>query len=208
MTVLCGHFVPATIACNGDSTCIGSEPTYVGWGARLFWRYLPSSIWLNDGIAGATTTTYLASNLAASLAHKATHHIIQFGINDQKDDAGHVTEEQYAINLASFAAQIVANGGVPIFITPHRTNEWDGAVVTEELATYAAAMVAYAAGAGYACFDLYAMMKPLMEAIGQATWDATYAVGSHHFTEAGAVYVCGLISAGLAYSPIGYRIES
>ncbi|CAK7237052.1 hypothetical protein SCUCBS95973_009816 [Sporothrix curviconia] len=126
----------------GDSTTRGQSEEGGGWGNAFLWQLARGATGVNHGYNGALSTGYFGSpawenamiEVRQAAVFRTVYVTIQFGHNDQAPNSN-VTLDLYQQTLASMARVVLANGGVPILVTPLARRDFnaDGVTVTDNL---------------------------------------------------------------------------
>ncbi|CAK7213793.1 hypothetical protein SBRCBS47491_001926 [Sporothrix bragantina] len=129
----------------GDSTTRGQAEDGGGWGNAFLWQLSRGATGVNRGVNGALSTGYFGSpmweqamlEIRQAVVFRTVYVTIQFGHNDQAPNSN-VTLDLYQQALAGMARDVLANGGVPIMVTPlaRRDFEADGVTVVDNLKEY------------------------------------------------------------------------
>ncbi|KAL4804165.1 SGNH hydrolase-type esterase domain-containing protein [Aspergillus unguis] len=189
--------LPPAFFLAGDSTTAPDG----GWGDAFVADLTDSSTGTNYGDSGATTGSFRAegfwdevlSAVEGAVDAYTPYVTIQFGHNDQKTDSG---LDAFLGNLVQFHDDVVAAGGVPIFLTSltRRNFESDG-TVTDDLANVVELTKQAAEQTGALIADLNAASREYVEAIGEENAH-TYNLSEDdntHLNEEGAVVFAGIV---------------
>jgi lysophospholipase L1-like esterase len=100
---------------------------------------------------------------------RATYVLVQFGHNDQPGKPGRSTDlvTQFPANMARYAQETRALGGVPVLVTPLARRTFKGAYLANDLAPWAAATRRAAAREHAALLDLNKDSYDAVQAMGQ-----------------------------------------
>lgn len=190
----------------GDSTtAIGG-----GWGDGFLENTLKApAAGLNYGHSGATTVSFRAGGdwatvLSEISIHKADSDVyvtIQFGHNDQKEEAN-ISLEQFSENLGVFVDEVRDAGGEPILVTSltRRVFSGDPPTIVQSLANERAAAIEVAEAKESKFIDLNIASEDYCNAIGpEASWqynlfNATRQGDTTHLNEYGGVVFGRLVS--------------
>ncbi len=157
----------------GDSTMASNS----GYGDALCSRMRADVSCINLARGGRSTGSFRAESrwdtvqllLREGEQFSRTYVLIQFGHNDQPGKPGRSTDlvTQYPANLARYAAEVTALGGVPVLVTPLTRRTFKGAYLHDDLAPWAAATRAVARTHKVALLDLHALSAKAVQAMGQ-----------------------------------------
>ena len=205
----------------GDSTVEDNTPPFRGWGWALKELVNADVQVFNYAVSGCSTRSFL--NESRFEAVKAAMQpgdvlLIQFGHNDEKDDAERHTdpETSYTEFLNVFCDGAVSRGAVPVLITPVCRRYFVGQ--TSLLYThgeYAAAVRRLAAVRHLPLCDLKAMSRELYLELGEekaAELFVRIPKGAHpdspeghddrtHFNEYGARQIARLVAGWMQAQP-------
>ena len=106
-------------------------------------------------------------------AIRKTYVLMQFGHNDQPGKPGRSTDlvREYPANMARYAAEVRALGGVPVLVTSLTRRSFRNGYVWNDLAPWASAMREVARQEGAALLDLNALSLAAVQAMGPAEAD-------------------------------------
>lgn len=175
--VLAGHAgaadAPVRVILVGDSTMA----TKSGYGDALCARFTPDVTCVNLARGGRSTSSFRAEGrwdeverlLKDGGGLKATYVLVQFGHNDQPGKPGRSTDlvTQFPANMARYAEETRALGGVPVLVTPLTRRTFKGAYLADDLAPWAAATRRVAAQEHAALLDLNRDSAAAVQAMGQ-----------------------------------------
>lgn len=175
--VLAGHAgaadAPVRVILVGDSTMA----TKSGYGDALCARFTPDVTCVNLARGGRSTSSFRAEGrwdeverlLKDGGGFKATYVLVQFGHNDQPGKPGRSTDlvTQFPANMARYAEETRALGGVPVLVTPLTRRTFKGAYLADDLAPWAAATRRVAAQEHAALLDLNRDSAAAVQAMGQ-----------------------------------------
>jgi lysophospholipase L1-like esterase len=175
--VLAGHVsaaeAPVRVILVGDSTMA----TKSGYGDALCSRFTSAVTCVNLARGGRSTSSFRAEGrwdevermLKDGAGFKATYVLVQFGHNDQPGKPGRSTDlvTQFPANMARYAQETRALGGIPVLVTPLTRRTFKGAYLGDDLAPWAAATRRAAAQEHAALLDLNADSTAAVQAMGQ-----------------------------------------
>jgi len=175
--VLAGHAgaaeAPVRVILVGDSTMA----TKSGYGDALCARFTQDVTCVNLARGGRSTSSFRAEGrwdevermLKDGGGFKATYVLVQFGHNDQPGKPGRSTDlvTQFPANMARYARETRALGGVPVLVTPLTRRTFKGAYLADDLAPWAAATRRIAAQEHATVLDLNRDSAAAVQAMGQ-----------------------------------------
>jgi lysophospholipase L1-like esterase len=175
--VLAGHAgaadAPVRVILVGDSTMA----TKSGYGDALCARFTQDVTCVNLARGGRSTSSFRAEGrwdevermLKDGGGFKATYVLVQFGHNDQPGKPGRSTDlvTQFPANMARYAQETRALGGVPVLVTPLTRRTFKAAYLADDLAPWAAATRRVAAQEHAALLDLNRDSAAAVQAMGQ-----------------------------------------
>jgi lysophospholipase L1-like esterase len=175
--VLAGHAgaadAPVRVILVGDSTMA----TKSGYGDALCARFTQDVTCVNLARGGRSTSSFRAEGrwdevermLKDGGGFKATYVLVQFGHNDQPGKPGRSTDlvTQFPANMARYAQETRALGGVPVLVTPLTRRTFKGAYLADDLAPWAAATRRVAAQEHAVLLDLNRDSAAAVQAMGQ-----------------------------------------
>ena len=175
--VLAGHAgaadAPVRVILVGDSTMA----TKSGYGDALCARFTQDVTCVNLARGGRSTSSFRAEGrwdevermLKDGGGFKATYVLVQFGHNDQPGKPGRSTDlvTQFPANMARYAQETRALGGVPVLVTPLARRTFKGAYLANDLAPWAAATRRAAAQEHAVLLDLNRDSVAAVQAMGQ-----------------------------------------
>jgi lysophospholipase L1-like esterase len=175
--VLAGHAcaaeAPVRVILVGDSTMA----TKSGYGDALCARFTPDVTCVNLARGGRSTSSFRAEGrwdevermLKDGAGFKATYVLVQFGHNDQPGKPGRSTDlvTQFPANMAHYAQETRALGGVPVLVTPLARRTFKGAYLANDLAPWAEATRRAAAQEHAVLLDLNKDSVDAVQAMGQ-----------------------------------------
>jgi lysophospholipase L1-like esterase len=168
---------PIRVILVGDSTMA----TKSGYGDALCARFTRDVSCINLARGGRSTSSFRAEGrwdevqrmLKEGGAWSATYVLVQFGHNDQPGKPGRSTDfvTEFPANMARYAAETRALGGVPVLVTPLTRRTFKGPYLHDDLAPWADATRKAAAREHAALLDLNADSRAAVQAMGQAEAD-------------------------------------
>jgi lysophospholipase L1-like esterase len=206
-----------TLWVAGDSTASAYGPASAqqGWGEHLS-DFLNPRVTVNDqGFAGRTVVTFLASSHWTTITgglRAGDYVMIEFGINDSSTAGGRlVSIPDFTTGLETMVDAILAKRATPIMVTPSALQYWVNGVETDvREAPYCAAMKSVAAEKNIVVDDLNVLSVAYLNKIGQTAAAQIYIGGDKaHFTLAGAVEMAKLVTQDLITigSPLAGDVE-
>ncbi|MBB3221940.1 rhamnogalacturonan acetylesterase [Pseudoduganella umbonata] len=183
---------PVRVILVGDSTVASNN----GYGDALCARFSPEVDCVNLGANGRSSKSFRAEGrwdkvlellqddgkISGKSGGKsggneggkfaARYVLVQFGHNDQPGKR-HATDlvAEFPANMARYAADVRALGGVPVLVTPLTRRTFKGAYLRDTLAPWAAATRRAAAAENVAVIDLNTDSAAAVQAMGQAEAD-------------------------------------
>jgi lysophospholipase L1-like esterase len=168
---------PIRVILVGDSTMA----TKSGYGDALCARFAPDVSCINLARGGRSTSSFRAEGrwdevqrlLKDGGAFRATYVLVQFGHNDQPGKPGRSTDfvTEFPANMARYAAETRALGGVPVLVTPLTRRTFKGQYLHNDLAPWAEATRKAAEREHAALLDLNADSYAAVQAMGQLEAD-------------------------------------
>jgi lysophospholipase L1-like esterase len=168
---------PVRVILVGDSTMA----SHSGYGDALCARFTPEVKCVNLAKGGRSSSSFRAEHrwdevqkmLGDAKGYAATYVLVQFGHNDQPGKGERSTDlvTQFPANMARYAAETRALGGVPVLVTPLTRRGFKGAYLHDDLGPWAAATRKAAAQEHAAVLDLNADSSAAVQAMGQAEAD-------------------------------------
>ncbi len=168
MNVLQGG--PVKIVLVGDSTVA----TGGGWGPGFCKVMTPNVTCVDLALNGRSSKSFIDEGAwKKALAEKGDYYFIQFGHNDQKDDAARHTDADgsFQMYLQRYVADVRAIGGVPVLVTSLSRRTYKDGRVVEDLKPYAAATQTVGAKEDVTVVDLNALSTALLNHMTQAQAD-------------------------------------
>ncbi|QJE01842.1 rhamnogalacturonan acetylesterase [Massilia forsythiae] len=161
----------------GDSTMA----TKSGYGDALCARFTAQVDCINLARGGRSTKSFREEGrwdevqrlLRDGAAFGNTYVLVQFGHNDQPGKPGRSTDfvTEYPANMARYAAETKAAGGVPVLVTPLTRRTFKGTYLHNDLAPWAEETRRAAKREGATLLDLNADSYAAVQAMGQAGAD-------------------------------------
>ena len=180
--VLCGHAAatglqPIRVILVGDSTMA----TRSGYGDALCARFTPQVSCINLARGGRSSKSFRAEGrwdeverlLKDGAGFRATYVLVQFGHNDQPGKPPRSTDlvTEFPANMARYAQEVKAAGGVPVLVTPLTRRSFKGDYLKDDLAPWAAVTRRMARQEGAVLLDLNADSAAAVQAMGQQEAD-------------------------------------
>ena len=165
------------IVIAGDSTAAdypADRAPQTGWGQVLDYYLTSEATVDNRAVNGRSTKSYIDEGRWAELIGTVKPGdlvLISFGHNDSRDDAPEryaAADGAYRENMARFAGDVKAAGGVPVIVSPAARRLWEGPAMVETHGLYRlnAEVAAQESGAGY--IDLAQRSMDYFETLGKA----------------------------------------
>lgn len=168
---------PVRVILVGDSTMA----TKSGYGDALCARFTAAVTCLNLARGGRSSSSFRQEGrwdevqklLKEGGGFSATYVLVQFGHNDQPGKAPRSTDlvTEFPANMARYASETKALGGVPVLVTPLTRRSFRGDWLHDDLAPWAAATRGAAAREHATLLDLNADSAALVQRMGQAEAD-------------------------------------
>jgi lysophospholipase L1-like esterase len=172
-----GAAKPVRVILVGDSTMA----TKSGYGDALCARFVAGTSCINLARGGRSSGSFRAEGrwdevqalLRNGGAFSATYVLIQFGHNDQPGKPGRSTDlvTEFPVNMARYAQEAKALGGVPVLVTPLTRRSFAGATLKNDLAPWTASTTAVAKAEHAALLDLNALSYAAVQQMGMAEAD-------------------------------------
>jgi lysophospholipase L1-like esterase len=167
---------PIRVILVGDSTIAQGN----GYGDALCARFRPEVSCVNLAANGRSSSSFRTEGrwdkvrdmLREGGGFRATYVLVQFGHNDQPGKK-HATDlvTGFPANMARYAAETRALGGVPVLVTPLTRRTFQGPNLRDTLGPWAAATRKAAAQEHAALLDLNADSAAAVQQMGQAEAD-------------------------------------
>jgi len=161
----------------GDSTMASKS----GYGDAFCARFTAEVSCINLARGGRSTKSFREEGrwdevqrlLKDGANYKATYVLVQFGHNDQPGKPGRSTDlvTEFAPNMARYAQETKAAGGIPVLLTPLTRRSFRGEYLHNDLAPWAEATRQAAAREHAVLLDLNADSYAAVQAMGQAEAD-------------------------------------
>jgi lysophospholipase L1-like esterase len=155
--------------------------TKSGYGDALCARFVAGTSCINLARGGRSSGSFRAEGrwdevqalLRNGGAFSATYVLIQFGHNDQPGKPGRSTDlvTEFPVNMARYAQEAKALGGVPVLVTPLTRRSFAGATLKNDLAPWTASTTAVAKAEHAALLDLNALSYAAVQQMGMAEAD-------------------------------------
>jgi len=220
---LCAHAgaaepPPIRVILVGDSTMA----TRSGYGDALCARFTPQVTCVNLARGGRSTKSFREEGrwdevqrmLRDGAGFKATYVLVQFGHNDQPGKAPRSTDlvTEFPANMARFASETRALGGVPVLVTPLSRRTFVGPYLHDDLAPWAEATRRVARREQAALLDLNVDSAAALQAMGQQEANTlamapppAAAVIAPASANAGKVEVAGAAKSAFDYTHLGAK---
>jgi lysophospholipase L1-like esterase len=164
---------PVRFILVGDSTMASTS----GYGDAFCARVNRANTCINLAKGGRSSGSFRAEGrwdeveglLRGAAAYSATYVLIQFGHNDQPGKPGRSTDlkTEFPVNMARYAQEVKALGGVPVLVTPLTRRTFKDGVLENNLAPWADVIRATAAAQKSPLLDLNAESYAAVQAMGQ-----------------------------------------
>jgi lysophospholipase L1-like esterase len=165
---------PIRVILVGDSIMASKS----GYGDALCARFTPEVSCVNLARGGRSSASFRTEGRWDEVQHmlrdgadkyRATYVLVQFGHNDQPGKPGRSTDlaTEFPVNMARYAAETRALGGVPVLITPLTRRSFKDGQVRNELADWAEATRRAAAQEHAAVLDLNTESVAAVQQMGQ-----------------------------------------
>ena len=168
---------PVRVILVGDSTMA----TKSGYGDALCERFVAGTSCINLARGGRSSGSFRAEGrwdevqalLRDSAPYSATYVLVQFGHNDQPGKPGRSTDlvTEFPVNMAHYAQDVKALGGVAVLVTPLTRRSFMGPTLRNDLAPWAASTIAVAKAEHVALLDLNALSYAAVQKMGIAEAD-------------------------------------
>ena len=164
---------PVRFILVGDSTMASNS----GYGDALCGRIVRGDTCINLARGGRSSGSFRAEGrwdevqglLRGSAAYRATYVLIQFGHNDQPGKPGRSTDlaTEFPVNMARYAQEVKALGGVPVLVTPLTRRTFKQGILENNLTPWADVIRKVAAQERTPLLDLNADSVAAVQAMGQ-----------------------------------------
>jgi lysophospholipase L1-like esterase len=167
---------PVRVILVGDSTMASNS----GYGDALCARFTPQVDCVNLARGGRSSKSFRAEGrwdevqrLLQDGSAATTYVLVQFGHNDQPGKPPRSTDlvSEFPANMARYAQETKALGGVPVLVTPLTRRSFKGQWLRDDLAPWAAAIRKVARQEQAALLDLNADSAAAVQAMGQQEAD-------------------------------------
>lgn len=168
---------PIRVILVGDSTMA----TRSGYGDALCARFVPEVKCINLARGGRSSSSFRREKrwdevqdlLKAGSGYRQTYVLVQFGHNDQPGKGDRSTDlvTEFPANMARYAQEVKALGGVPVLVTPLTRRTFKGNYLKDDLAPWAEATRRAAKADHIALIDLNRISVDAVQAMGQAEAD-------------------------------------
>ena len=168
---------PVRVILVGDSTMA----TKSGYGDALCERFVAGTSCINLARGGRSSGSFRAEGrwdevqalLRNGAPYSATYVLIQFGHNDQPGKPGRSTDlvTEFPVNMAHYAQDVKALGGVAVLVTPLTRRSFVGPTLRNDLAPWTASTIAVAKAEHVALLDLNALSYAAVQKMGSAEAD-------------------------------------
>jgi lysophospholipase L1-like esterase len=205
---------PVRFILVGDSTMASNS----GYGDAFCARVQRSNTCINLARGGRSSGSFRAEGrwdeveglLRGAAAYRATYVLIQFGHNDQPGKPGRSTDlkTEFPVNMARYAQEVKALGGVPVLVTPLTRRSFKNNVLENNLQPWADVIRATATAARAPLLDLNADSYAAVQAMGEDEAD-TLAMAprpektTEATTAAGKVEVAGAAKSAFDRTHVG-----
>ena len=164
---------PVRFILVGDSTMANTS----GYGDAFCARVNRANTCINLAKGGRSSGSFRAEGrwdevqglLRGAAAYRATYVLIQFGHNDQPGKPGRSTDlkTEFPVNMARYAQEVKALGGVPVLVTPLTRRSFTDKVLENNLQPWADVIRATAAAQKAPLLDLNAESYAAVQAMGE-----------------------------------------
>jgi lysophospholipase L1-like esterase len=164
---------PVRFILVGDSTMANTS----GYGDAFCARVNRANTCINLAKGGRSSGSFRAEGrwdeveglLRGAAAYSATYVLIQFGHNDQPGKPGRSTDlkTEFPVNMARYAQEVKALGGMPVLVTPLTRRTFKDGVLENNLAPWADVIRATAAAQKTPLLNLNAESYAAVQAMGQ-----------------------------------------
>jgi len=167
---------PVRVILVGDSTMASKS----GYGDALCARFTPQVDCVNLARGGRSSKSFRAEGrwdevqrLLKDGGATTTYVLVQFGHNDQPGKPPRSTDlvTEFPANMARYAQETRALGGVPVLVTPLTRRSFKGEWLRDDLAPWAAATRKVARQEQAVLLDLNADSAAAVQALGQQEAD-------------------------------------
>ncbi len=203
---------PIRVILVGDSTMASGS----GYGDALCERFVSEVKCINLARGGRSTSTFrkeqrwaeVETLLRDAAAFGATYVLIQFGHNDQPGKGERSTDlvTGFGPNMARYANETKALGGVPVLVSPLARRSFKGAYLKDTLGPWAQATREAAMREQAVFLDLHADSIAAVQAMGQKEADTLAVAPPEQKSVAGApngAEVAGAPKSAFDYTHVG-----
>ncbi|KQQ47257.1 hydrolase [Duganella sp. Leaf126] len=201
---------PVRLILVGDSTMASNS----GYGDAFCARVHRANTCINLAKGGRSSGSFRAEGrwdeveglLRGAAAYRTTYVLIQFGHNDQPGKPGRSTDlaTEFPANMARYAQEVKALGGIPVLVTPLTRRSFRDGVLQNNLLPWADVIRATARAQGTPLLDLNADSYAAVQAMGPQQAD-TLAVEPPPANQDAAALTPGKVEvAGAAKSAFDY----
>jgi lysophospholipase L1-like esterase len=205
---------PVRFILVGDSTMANTS----GYGDAFCARVNRANTCINLAKGGRSSGSFRAEGrwdeveglLRGAAAYRATYVLIQFGHNDQPGKPGRSTDlkTEFPVNMARYAQEVKALGGLPVLVTPLTRRSFQDKVLENNLLPWADVIRATAAAQKTPLLDLNAESHAAVQAMGEDEAD-TLAMAPRPDkaadTAAGKVEVAGAAKSAFDRTHLGAK---
>jgi len=167
---------PVRVILVGDSTMASNS----GYGDALCARFTPQVSCINLARGGRSSKSFRAEGrwdeverLLKDGSAATTYVLVQFGHNDQPGKPPRSTDlvTEFPANMARYAQEVKAWGGVPVLVTPLTRRSFKGDYLHDDLAPWSAVTRKVARQEHAVLLDLNADSAAAVQAMGQQEAD-------------------------------------
>lgn len=173
LPAMAAEHAPIQVILVGDSTMA----THSGYGDALCARFTPDVHCINLARGGRSSKSFRQEGrwdeverlLKDGGTYKASYVLVQFGHNDQPGKEPRSTDlvTEFPANMARYAEEARALGGIPVLVTPLTRRSFKGAWLHDDLGPWAEATRRAAAREHAAVLDLNTDSAAAVQAMGQ-----------------------------------------
>lgn len=206
---------PVRFILVGDSTMASNS----GYGDAFCARVNRANTCINLAKGGRSSGSFRAEGRWAEVegllrgadAYSKTYVLIQFGHNDQPGKPGRSTDlkTEFPVNMARYAQEVKALGGVPVLVTPLTRRTFKDGVLENTLAPWADVTRTTAAAQQAPLLELNADSYAAVQAMGQDEADtlamAPRPAGYGESAAAGKVEVAGAAKTAFDRTHLGAK---
>lgn len=205
---------PVRFILVGDSTMASSS----GYGDAFCARVNRANTCINLAKGGRSSGSFRAEGrwdeveglLRGAAAYRTTYVLIQFGHNDQPGKPGRSTDlkTEFPVNMARYAQEVKALGGIPVLLTPLTRRTFKDGVLENNLAPWAEVIRTTAAAKKTPLLDLNAESYAAVQSMGQDEADTLAMVprpADYDTPAAGKVEVAGAARTAFDRTHLGVK---